>query len=139
MAGWRLGFVVGNAEIVERVNLLQDHVRAGVFRAIQDAGVAALRGPQEGVEERRLLYESRRNRVTRAIPDTRSDSTFYVWWRLPPGLTPDRLLAETRVAVAPGEGFGASGEGWARISVATPDDRLDAGLERLQTALAPYR
>jgi L-glutamine---4-(methylsulfanyl)-2-oxobutanoate aminotransferase len=139
MAGWRLGFVVGNAEIVERVNLLQDHVRAGVFRAIQDAGVAALRGPQETVEERRVLYEGRRDRVSEAIPDSRSDSTFYVWWRLPPGLTPDRLLTETRVAVAPGEGFGPSGEGWARISVATPDDRLDAGLERLQTALAPYR
>ena len=50
MAGWRLGFVVGNAEIVERVNLLADHVRAGVFVPIQEAGVAALTGPQESVE-----------------------------------------------------------------------------------------
>ena len=136
MAGWRLGFVVGNAELVERVNLLQDHVRAGVFRPIQAAGVAALTGPQESVEERRVIYERRRDQVTSLLPDTRSDSTFYVWWRLPEGLGADRILEETRVAVAPGEGFGPSGSGWARISLATPDDRLDAGLARLATALA---
>ena len=137
MAGWRLGFVVGNAELVERVNLLQDHVRAGVFRPIQEAGVAALMGPQESVEERRAIYERRRDQVVAAIPGSRSDSTFYVWWRLPDGLTPKRILAETRVAVAPGEGFGPSGAGWARISLATPDDRLTAGLERLSRLLAP--
>ena len=136
MAGWRLGFVVGNAELVERVNLLQDHVRAGVFRPIQAAGVAALTGPQESVEERRAIYERRRDQVTSLLPDTRSDSTFYVWWHLPEGLGAERILEETRVAVAPGEGFGPSGSGWARISLATPDDRLDAGLARLATALA---
>jgi aminotransferase len=137
MAGWRLGFVVGNAELVERVNLLQDHVRAGVFRPVQEAGVAALRGPQDSVEERRAIYERRRDRVVAALPGTRSDSTFYVWWRLPDGLTPERILAETRVAVAPGEGFGPSGSGWARISLATPDDRLTPGLERLSRLVAP--
>jgi aminotransferase len=131
MAGWRLGFVVGNEELVARVNLLQDHARAGVFRPIQEAGAAALTGPQESVEWRRAVYERRRDRVVAAVPGTRSDSTFFVWWRLPEGLTPERILTETRVAVAPGEGFGASGAGWARISLATPDDRLDAGLERL--------
>ena len=136
MAGWRLGFVVGNAEIVERVNLLQDHTRAGVFRPVQEAAVAALTGPQETVEERRVLYQERRDRVLAAIgPGARSDSTFYVWWRLPEGLTPERLLAKTRVAVAPGRGFGQQGAGWARISLATPDDRLDAGLERLRGAV----
>jgi aspartate/methionine/tyrosine aminotransferase len=74
--------------------------------------------------------------VLAAIEGARSDSTFYVWWRLPEGLTPERLLGETRVAVAPGEGFGPQGMGWARISLATPDDRLDAGLARLHAALA---
>jgi aminotransferase len=136
MAGWRLGFVVGNAELVERVNLLADHVRAGVFRPVQEAGVAALTGPQESVEERRAIYEARRDRVVAAVPGSRSDSTFYVWWQLPDGLTAARILAETRVAVAPGEGFGPSGSGWARISLATPDERLDAGLARLSRLLA---
>jgi aminotransferase len=131
MAGWRLGFVVGNAKLVERVNLLADHVRAGVFRPVQAAGVAALTGSQESVEERRAIYEARRDRVVAAVPGSRSDSTFYVWWQLPDGLTAERILADTRVAVAPGEGFGPSGSGWARLSLATPDDRLDAGLARL--------
>ena len=68
MAGWRLGFVVGNAEIVRRLELLNDHVRAGIFVALQEAAVAALTGPQESVEERRALYEARRDRVVAAIP-----------------------------------------------------------------------
>jgi aminotransferase len=131
MAGWRLGFVVGNAELVERLNLLQDHVRVGVFRPVQEAGVAALTGPQDSVEERRAIYERRRDAVVAAIPGSRSDSTFYVWWSLPAGLTPERILEEARVAVAPGEGFGPSGAGWARISLATPDERLAPGIERL--------
>ncbi|HSK17363.1 MAG TPA: hypothetical protein VK915_14505, partial [Gaiellaceae bacterium] len=62
--------------------------------------------------------------------------TFYAWWRLPAGVTPERLLRELRVAVAPGEGFGAEGAGWARISLAAPDERLDAGLERLRVTAA---
>jgi aminotransferase len=137
MAGWRLGFVVGNAEIVERVNLLQDHTRAGVFRPVQEAAVAALTGPQETVAARRALYEGRRDRVLAAIPGSRSDSTFYVWWPLPAAVTPASLLAGTRVAVAPGEGFGPTGAGWARISLATPDERLDAGLARLRRLAGP--
>ena len=136
MAGWRLGFVVGNAEIVARVNLIQDHVRAGIFAAVQHAGIAALRGPQNTVEERRALYERRRDAVLSVVPDARSDGTFFVWFRLPDGVTPERLLTEHRVAVAPGEGFGETGAGWARISLATRDEPLKTGLERLRTALA---
>jgi L-glutamine---4-(methylsulfanyl)-2-oxobutanoate aminotransferase len=134
MAGWRLGFVVGNGEIVARINLLQDHARAGVFRPIQEAAIAALTGPQDTVEERRALYEQRRNRVLAVVPEARCEGTFFVWWRLPDGLTPESLLTDLRVALAPGEGFGPSGQGWARISLATPDDRLDTGLERLGRA-----
>jgi aminotransferase len=135
MAGWRLGFVVGNAEIVDRVDLLQDHTRAGVFRAVQEAGVAALTGPQESVEERRARYEARRDRVLAAIPGAVCEGTFYVWFELPGGLTCARLLTEHRLALAPGAGFGARGEGWARISVAVTDDMVEVGLERLAEAL----
>jgi len=137
MAGWRVGFVVGNAEIVERINLLQDHSRAGVFRAVQEAGIAALTGSQESVEERRLRYQSRRDRVLEALPVRAvSEGTFYVWIELPEGTTPDVLLIEHRVAVAPGEGFGTRGAGWARLSLAITDETLELGLERLQEAFA---
>src|SRR6185437_16141077 len=63
MAGWRLGFVLGNAEIVSRIEEVQDHVFAGIFRPVQEAGIAALTGPQESVEARRAAYERRRDRA----------------------------------------------------------------------------
>ncbi len=141
MAGWRLGFALGNAEIVSRLNLLNDHVRAGIFRAMQEAGIAALTGPQDSVEARRALYEERRDRVFQALAGTRAtdvqcEGTFFVWFRLPEGITADQILAEQRVALAPGEGFGETGRGWARISLATLDEPLDLGLERLREAFA---
>ena len=140
MAGWRLGFVLGNAEIVERIDLLQDHARAGIFTAVQEAGIAALTGPQDSVEERVGRYEARRDRVLEALRGTRvrppvSEGSFYVWVELPEDVTVERLLAEARIALAPGEGFGASGAGWARLSVAVSDEQLEAGLERLIPAL----
>jgi L-glutamine---4-(methylsulfanyl)-2-oxobutanoate aminotransferase len=136
MAGWRLGFVVGNAEIVERINLLQDHNRAGVFRAVQEAGIAALTGPQDSVEERRRRYEERRNRVldVLSVPAV-SEGTFYVWIELPDEITTELLLTEHRVALAPGEGFGARGAGKARISLAVSDEVFERGLERLLRVL----
>jgi L-glutamine---4-(methylsulfanyl)-2-oxobutanoate aminotransferase len=135
MAGWRLGFAVGNAELVARIEDLQNHQFAGVFMPVQEAGIAALTGPQETVEERRALYQARRDRVLASIPGARSEGTFFVWFRLPDGLTCEELLERDRVAVAPGEGFGERGRGWARVSLATPDDRLDLGLDRLRRAL----
>jgi L-glutamine---4-(methylsulfanyl)-2-oxobutanoate aminotransferase len=137
MAGWRLGFAVGNAELVARIEDLQNHQFAGIFMPLQRAGIAALTGPQESVEERRATYERRRERALAALNglEANSEGTFFVWFRLPDGVTPAALLEEQRVAVAPGEGFGTRGAGWARLSLATPDDRLDLGLERLSSAI----
>jgi len=141
MAGWRLGFVLGNAEIVGRVDLLQDHARAGIFAAVQEAGIAALTGPQDSVRQRVARYEARRDRVLEALRSTRvpppvSEGSFYAWLELPDGVTVERLLAEARVALAPGEGFGATGAGWARLSFAVSDEQLERGLERLVPPLS---
>jgi aminotransferase len=136
MAGWRLGFVVGNAEIVARLELLADHVRAGVFAPVQEAAIAARTGPQDSVEARRATYERRRDRAAAALGgQVRCEGSFYVWLELPPGRSPGSLLTEHRVAVAPGEGFGARGAGYARISLAVADETLDLGLARLAAAL----
>jgi aspartate/methionine/tyrosine aminotransferase len=140
MAGWRLGFVVGNAEIVERLDLLQDHARVGIFVPVQEAGIAALEGPQESVAERVATYERRRDRVREALAGTRieppeCEGSFYVWFELPDGVTPETLLGEHRVAVAPGEGFGSRGAGWARLSLAVTDEQLELGVGRLRQAL----
>lgn len=134
MAGWRLGFVVGNAEVVARLEHLADHIRTGIFEPVQRAGIAALTGPQDTVEERRAVYERRRDRVLEAIPGARCDGTFFAWFPLPDGTSAAELLTERRVAVAPGEGFGVTGRGWARISLATPDEGLELGLGRLSKA-----
>ena len=137
MAGWRLGFVVGNAELVARVTWLQEHVRAGIFVPLQRAALAALTGPQQTVADRRALYESRRDRVLAALPELRprSEGTFFVWLQLPDGWSCDLLLRDARVALAPGEGFGVRGQGRARLSLAVSDETLDEGLDRLKQAL----
>jgi aminotransferase len=141
MAGWRIGFVVGNAELVARIQTLLDHTAAGVFTAVQRGLAAALRSDQADVEARREVYRLRREllvgrlRAAGAAIDL-PEGSFYAWWRLPEGITPERLIEEARVGVAPGEGFGARGAGWARLSLATPDaDVAEAG-ERLATLVA---
>jgi aminotransferase len=137
MAGWRIGFVVGNAEIVERINLLNDHNRVGIFAPIQAATVAALEGPQDSVAARVDAYARRRDVLADALPEPIvCEGTFYVWLRLPEGLTAEKLLTEHRIAVAPGEGFGPSGAGWARLSLAVTDETIARGAERLQRAFA---
>ena len=75
--------------------------------------------------------------ITAALPDAPvCEGTFYMWLRLPEGLTTEDLLVEHRVAVAPGEGFGPSGAGWARLSVAVTDAEIEIGADRLQQAFA---
>jgi L-glutamine---4-(methylsulfanyl)-2-oxobutanoate aminotransferase len=137
MAGWRIGFVVGNTEIVERINLLNDHNRVGIFEPLQRAAVAALEGPQDSVEARVAAYRRRRDSLARVLPaPVVCEGTFFVWVRLPDGLSAERLLEEHRVAVAPGEGFGPSGAGWARLSLAVDDATIDLAAERLAQVFA---
>jgi L-glutamine---4-(methylsulfanyl)-2-oxobutanoate aminotransferase len=144
MAGWRVGFAVGCAEIVGRINALIDHATAGVFTALQRGLEAALRSDQSDVAARRETYRARRDRLVERLAAAGAgiaapEGTFYAWWRPPPELTAERLLREHRVAVAPGEGFGARGRGWVRLSLAVPEAVVDAGAERLAAALAGVR
>ena len=137
MAGWRIGFVVGNAELIERINLFNDHTRVGIFSPLQSAAIAALEGPQDSVADRVADYQRRREVLAAALPEPPvSEGTFFVWLRLPEGLSAERLLVEERVAVAPGEGFGPSGAGWARLSLAVDDETIELGAERLGRAFA---
>jgi aminotransferase len=135
MAGWRVGFAVGNAELVARIRELLDHLAAGVPVALQHGLVAALSGDQGHVRERFEVYRRRRDLLVAGLGLQPPEGTFYAWWRLPEGLSAERLLAEQRVAVAPGEGFGARGAGYARLSLAIDDADLEEGVARLAAAL----
>jgi aminotransferase len=141
MAGWRIGFLAGAAELVGRVRTLVEHTTAGVFTAVQRGAIAALTGDQGHVARRRAVYAARRDRLVGILRSAGVDvqapeGSFYLWWKLPPGLDAGMLLDVHRVAVAPGEGFGSRGAGHARLSLAVGDDDLDEGAHRLAAAAA---
>ncbi|QEC49082.1 aminotransferase class I/II-fold pyridoxal phosphate-dependent enzyme [Baekduia soli] len=144
MAGWRVGFAVGAHELIARIQLLLDHLACGVWTGLQRGLSAALRSDQADVAQRRETYRARRDLLVGALRGAGAhvapaEGSFYVWWRLPDGLTPERLIAEARVGVAPGEGFGARGAGWARLSLAVPDADLAEAAGRLAAATAARR
>jgi aminotransferase len=136
MAGWRVGFLVGNADVVGRVKTLVDHMFAGVPMAIQRGLLAALTGDQAHVAERRERYRARRDVLTAALPGlTEPEGSFYAWWKLPAGLTPEGIIRAARVGVAPGIGFGSRGAGYGRLSLAVPDEDVAEGAQRLAALL----
>jgi L-glutamine---4-(methylsulfanyl)-2-oxobutanoate aminotransferase len=104
--------------------------------AIQHGLIAALTGDQGHVRERFEVYRRRRDVLVARVKGLPApEGTFYAWWPLPEGLTAERLLAEQRVAVAPGEGFGSRGAGHVRLSLALSDEDLEEGADRLAAVL----
>jgi aminotransferase len=139
MAGWRVGFAVGSATLIARIQTLMDHIAAGVWTGVQRGLAAALRSDQADVAARRATYRARRDLLVDALtaagaPPAPAQGSFFVWWPLPNGLTAARLIAQERVGVAPGEGFGAEGAGWVRLSLAVADDALAEAAQRLAQA-----
>jgi aminotransferase len=140
MAGWRVGFAVGAPELVSRIQLLLDHATAGVWTGLQRGLAVALRSDQRDVVARRAVYATRRDLVVGTLRAAGAEvapaeGSFFVWWRLPDGLTAQRLIEEARVGVAPGEGFGARGTGWARLSLAVDDRDLAEAVQRVGATL----
>ncbi|HEX9235214.1 MAG TPA: LL-diaminopimelate aminotransferase, partial [Actinomycetota bacterium] len=144
MTGWRLGYAVGNREAVQALVTLKTNLDSGIFNAVQRAGVAALTGPQDHVEQMRAVYQKRRDLVVSGLRNAGIDvepplGSIYVWAPVPPGTTSagfaGELLDEAGVVVAPGTGYGAHGEGFVRISLTVRDDRLEAAMERIRRQL----
>jgi LL-diaminopimelate aminotransferase len=141
MTGWRIGMVVGNRTAIEALGRVKTNVDSGIFQPVQYAGIAALRGDQTWLAGRNLHYQRRRDavlatlsRIGLAAPTPRA--SLYVWGPVPAGTKSVdfslRLLDETAVWMTPGVGFGPAGEGYFRISLTTPDDRLEEALARLE-------
>jgi aminotransferase len=141
MAGWRVAFAVGNRDIIEAINLLQDHLFCSLFPAVQRAAAYALNGDQSCVEELRNIYESRRNVL---VEEARRigwnvkapKGSFFAWLPVPEGFTSqefsDYLLDKADVAVASGNGFGEHGEGYIRVGLLVEEDRLREAIRRIE-------
>lgn len=142
MAGWRVGFALGNSEIVRLINLMQDHYYCSLFGGIQAAAAEALTGSQDCVRELVSMYESRRNTFYGALTEIGwkakpSPGSFFAWLPVPKGHTSaelaDLLLERANVMAAPGIGFGRNGEGYIRIGLLSSEERLKEAVSRIGT------
>lgn len=149
MTGWRVGMAVGNAVLVDALTRVKSNLDSGIPQAIQHMAIAAMEGPQDVIAQHNAVYQRRRDRmveVLRAIglKVEPPKASLYVWAKLPDGERSidfaTRLLEDTGVVVTPGIGYGTHGEGYIRLSLTTPDDRIDEGLRRLASwRAAPAR
>ncbi|MFD1174449.1 pyridoxal phosphate-dependent aminotransferase [Oceanobacillus picturae] len=140
MAGWRVGFAVGNTSVIKSLNLIQDHLYVSLFGAVQQAAEKALLGDQTAVDELVATYESRRNVFVEKLQEIGWNvqaprGTFFAWLPVPEGYTSegfaDLLLEKAHVVVAPGNGFGEAGEGFVRAGLLADEDRLAEAAARI--------
>ena len=141
MAGWRIGFAVGNAQMIEAINLIQDHLFCSQFPAIQFAAAEALLGDQTSVVNLRATYEKRRNILVQEARRIGWDvqapkGSFFAWLPVASGYTSeqfaDLLLDQADVAVAAGNGFGKHGEGYVRIGLLVDEERIREAIARIE-------
>ena len=140
MTGWRSGAVVGNADLVQAYWQLKTNLDSGMFEALQEASVAALSSDQSSVAEMCAIYQRRRDTLVAALRAAGIDvsppkGTIYLWARVPEGESSasftERVLVEAAVVISPGAAYGPAGEGFVRMSLTVPDDRLDEAAERI--------
>lgn len=140
MAGWRIAFALGNRSVIEAIELIQDHYYVSLFGAVQEAGARALLGPQTCVRDLVHRYENRRNAFFNAARQIgweakASEGSFFGWLPVPKAFSSeaffDLLLQKAHVVVAPGVGFGKSGEGYIRVGLLSEPERLTKAVERI--------
>jgi len=145
MTGWRIGFVVGNASVIEALGRVKTNIDSGIFNAVQYAGIEALSGPQDCVREVCEVYRRRRDRIVERLralgwPARKPLGSIYIWVRVPEGHTSTsfatHLLEEAGVVVSPGNAYGPSGEGFIRFSLTLDDERIDEALDRIERVTA---
>jgi LL-diaminopimelate aminotransferase len=143
MTGWRIGMAVGNETLVQGLGKIKENIDSGAFQAVQEAGIVALEQGEPFAKELRGIYRERRDVVVSALKKIGVDcrepkATFYVWAKTPKGYGSSAefvtsLLQNTGVVVTPGNGFGAPGEGYFRISLTVDTGRLEEAVSRIAT------
>ncbi len=145
MTGWRIAAAVGNPTAVGALGTLKSNLDSGVFTAVQDAAIVALKtDPVPFFQSQSRIYQERRDIVLKALNEMGLGipaplSTFYMWFPTPTGMTSSEasrfFVEEAKVVVAPGASYGDAGEGWLRISLTCPTDRLKEAMERMKGAV----
>ncbi|NTU48292.1 MAG: aminotransferase class I/II-fold pyridoxal phosphate-dependent enzyme, partial [Syntrophobacteraceae bacterium] len=141
MTGWRLGFAVGNADILDGLGQIKSNIDSGAFNAVQMAGIAALEGDQDCVRQMQAIYQERRDTLIEGLrkvglnpPSPRA--TFYVWCPIPQGYRSTEftslLLREAGIVTTPGSGFGEPGEGYVRLALTVDKARIEEAVARIQ-------
>jgi LL-diaminopimelate aminotransferase len=145
MTGWRVGWVSGSPVAIEAIKRLKTNIDSGIFDALQRAGIAALEGPQDHLRATLERYRSRRDLLCDGLKSMDvviepPRGSIYLWVPVPDGHTSESftafLLEAAGVVVAPGTGYGPSGEGFVRFSLTLADDRLEEGVERLRKVIS---
>ncbi len=139
MTGWRLGFAVGNRDILAGLGKVKTNVDSGAFEAVQEAGIAALTGPQDCVREMNRIYKERRDALLVGLRELgltvrQPKATFYVWAHVN-GISSEfakLLLEKAGIVATPGAGFGEYGEGYVRFALTQAVDRINEAVERMR-------
>ncbi len=141
MTGWRIAFVVGNAEIVAALGQVKTNIDSGVSQAIQEAGITALSGDQTYLDALRDIYQERRDLLTAGLKEAGLDvavprATFYLWITVPPGFSSEsftaHLLTRAGIVTTPGNGFGAAGEGYIRMALTVDKSLIAEAVKRIK-------
>jgi len=141
MTGWRLGFAVGNRQLLQGLGQVKSNIDSGAFNAIQMAGIAALEGNQACVKEMQQTYQERRDLLIAGLrgvglKPTVPKATFYVWCPVPQGYSSSEftslLLKECGIVTTPGSGFGAPGEGYVRMALTVGKERIGEAVARIR-------
>jgi LL-diaminopimelate aminotransferase len=144
MTGWRCAAILGNADAIHAYWRLKTNIDSGLFEAVQLAGAAALDGPRERISQMNEIYARRRDLVVGTLREIgvhveKPKGTIYVWAPVPDGHSStsfaELVLEEAAVVVSPGSMYGPSGEGFFRISLASPDERISEAVERMREHL----
>jgi LL-diaminopimelate aminotransferase len=141
MTGWRVAMAVGNAELIDALTRVKSNMDSGLPQAIQEMAIAALDDPRDSISSHNAIYQRRRDRAVAVLQELGlrvepPKASLYVWARLPSderssGDYAARLVNETGVVLTPGASYGPAGEGYVRISLTVPDERLEEALARL--------
>ena len=146
MTGWRFGSAVGNADMVQALFTIKSNLDSGIPQAIQEMAIEALTGPQDHIDTNNAIYQVRRDKVMDALIRlglgvVPPKAALYVWAKVPAGYTSEsftaRLLDDLALVVTPGSSYGENGEGYIRLSLTTPDEMIDKGVNRLNSWTIP--